>query len=735
MQAFSMMRKPSGCSLLFQHPICFAIFFLLPCLCAADTVVTTENARAQLISETTAIQPDKAFWVALRLQVRDGWHTYWRNPGDTGMITSLEWSLPEGFKAGPIHWPYPEQIPVGGGMMNYGYHGEVLLLARITPPADMADSREATLAAHARWLVCEEICIPEDADLSLTLPVTYVTPKHDERWSEAFAEARQALPKSSPWAVAFETTPDTLTLRVATPELQPDQIEQVYFFPFADGVIEYGSPQTLTVEDAGFTLTTARNPTNDEPLEQVRGVIVIDERTDDESRAQAWRIDASPATPASAVLGDAVDGQTISSIALLREMLFAFLGGIILNLMPCVFPVLSIKALSFIDKSRKDPWEVRRHGVVFTAGVLVCFAVIAGVLIGLRGAGAQIGWGFQLQSPVFITVLAYLMFAVGLSLSGMFTLGNNLMGIGNGLAARPDYLGSFATGALTTIVATPCTAPFMGAALGYALTQPWQVGLMVFMALGFGLAFPYFTFSFFPALFRLLPRPGAWMERVKEFLAFPMYATAAWLLWVLALQTGPNGVVTALAGIILIAFAGWLFQSTRMAKSLWRSAGHVSAIGVVAVVIGMLWLPSFDSKYSVSSPEQQSGQGPRWEPFSATRLRELRADGRPVFVNFTAAWCITCLANERVALSSHRLATAFARKGIVYLKGDWTNRNPEITRVLSSFGRSGVPLYIYYPPGDDGDPVILPQILTESIVLTAMNLSTDRESVLEQAFF
>jgi thiol:disulfide interchange protein DsbD len=419
------------------------------------------------------------------------------------------------------------------------------------------------------------------------------------------------------------------------------------------------------------------------------------------------------------VLPDIAPVIDVSSESLRKELLFAFLGGLILNLMPCVFPVLSIKALSLVKKSQQAPWEVRRHGMVFTLGVLTCFLVIAGVLLILRYSGAQLGWGFQLQSPIVVTLLAYLMFAVGLSLSGVFTLGSSLMGLGSGVAAKPGYLGSFATGMLATLVATPCTAPFMGTALGFALTQPWAVGLAVFMTLGFGLAFPYLLLSFFPPLFRFLPKPGPWMVRFKELLAFPMYATAAWLIWVLTLQTGSEGIVTALFGLILIAFAAWLFNCTRLPSQGWRRAGNVGTVAVLLMALGLVELPVFEQS-DTPSPHR-TGEGPEWQPFSQERLAALRAQGKPVFINFSAAWCITCLTNERVALKSSRLAKAFEENGIVYLKADWTNRNPKITAVLSSFGRTGVPLYVYYPPKAD-KLVILPQILTEAIILEYLNL-------------
>jgi thiol:disulfide interchange protein DsbD len=460
-------------------------------------------------------------------------------------------------------------------------------------------------------------------------------------------------------------------------------------------------------------LDIPRGERRQEPLTRLRGLLVLQAR---EGVQEAFRIDTVSAT------GESIKPSSFPSMV--RQLLFAFLGGLILNLMPCVFPVLSMKAVSFADIARKSPWEVRAHGLVFTAGVLVCFAVIVAILLALRAGGAEIGWGFQLQSPVFVTLLAYLMFAVGLNLSGVFTIGTRLMGLGSGLAVHPGYLGTFATGVLATLVATPCTAPFMGVALGYALTQPWQVSLLIFEALGLGLAFPYLLLSLSPKLLRFLPKPGVWMERLKEFLAFPMYATAAWLVWVLTLQTGSAGILAALIGMILIALGAWSYQSTRMAGPRWHWVGRIGAVVAFAIALGLVRVPVVNDAGEVASASRQVGQGPAWEPFSRPRLVEIIAEGRPAFVNFTAAWCITCLANERVALSSPRLAALFEKRGIVYLKADWTRQDPEITRMLSSFGRSGVPLYVYYPPAG-AEPVILPQILTEAVVLENLGVSLD----------
>jgi thiol:disulfide interchange protein len=399
-------------------------------------------------------------------------------------------------------------------------------------------------------------------------------------------------------------------------------------------------------------------------------------------------------------------------------LLLAFLGGLILNLMPCVFPVLSIKALSLHDHAKQSPLRARLEGASYTSGVLLSFVALASVLIALRAGGAQVGWGFQFQSPFFVLLVAYLMFVVGLSLSGVFYLGGSIAGIGGSLASRSGYGGSFFTGVLAVIVATPCTAPFMGAALGYALSQPAVSLLAVFISLGLGLAAPYLLLSCWPGLQRLMPKPGAWMDTLKQAFAFPMYATAVWLLWVLAQQSGPDAVAAALGGMVVIAFAAWLYNGTRQSKSLSRK---VSSVIAATAVVAALFV-------GYANVRQQSGQASPsadsasrdWEPYSAARLQALQSQGAPIFLNMTAAWCITCLVNERVALSDASVRTAFKESEVVYLKGDWTQRDTAITELLGKFGRSGVPLYVFYPPGVGSKPVVLPQILTPDIVLSTL---------------
>jgi thiol:disulfide interchange protein DsbD len=475
---------------------------------------------------------------------------------------------------------------------------------------------------------------------------------------------------------------------------------EAWFYPARWGVIEHAAPQQSRTDGDGITLQVARGPLPDAVVEPIEGVLVVTERLQGGLARQALTVRAEPRPPGSGPMP-----------ALLGAMALALAGGLVLNLMPCVLPVLSMKTLGLVQHAGR----LRGHGLAYTAGVLVSFALVAGALIALRAAGQQLGWGFQLQSPLFVTLLAYLLFVLALGLSGVVVLGGRLTGAGQTLAGRSGCTGSFFTGALAAVAATPCTAPFMGAAVGWALTQPWTSALLVFEALGLGLALPYLLLALMPAWRVALPRPGPWMVHLERLLAFPLYATVAWLVWVVSQQAGPPGVAAALGGLVAIAFAAWLFQVSRGARAHWRRAATAAAL---ALAIGAVGAPTFDPRVHGGGP----GAVPReagWEPFSPARLAELRAAGRPVFVNVTAAWCITCLVNERVALRSVAVTAAFARKGVVALKADWTTRDPAITRVLGSFGRSGVPLYLLYPAGPAGSPAVLPQILSERVVLDA----------------
>ena len=555
--------------------------------------------------------------------------------------------------------------------------------------------------------------------MRLTLPVVSAKPGVDARGATAIAQARRAVPATGLWPASFTATPETVVLTVAATGLSADRIAEAWFYPSQWGVIDLAAPQEVEVGDRAMILRMARGSLPAGAGAPIDGVLVIKERLDQATVSQAVAIRA---TPDGAAVGPTAGGA--SRVSLLEAVALALAGGLVLNLMPCVLPVLSVKALSLVSHAGAPARTVRRQGYAYTAGVLVSFGIVAGALLGLRAAGAQVGWGFQLQSPVVVAILAYVFLALGLSLSGVITIGGRIAGLGHAMASRPGYAGSFFTGALATVAATPCTAPFMGVAVGFAVTQPAATAIVVFEALGLGLALPYLLLALVPQWRRLLPKPGAWMERLKQLLAFPLYATVAWLVWVTSQQAGPQGVAVVLAGLVLIAFGAWVYETGRTAKRRWRLTATAAAVVMVMASIGLALAPDALSPQKTTPGAARGGVA--WEPFSARRVAELQSQGKPVFVNFTAAWCITCLVNERVALRSPAVTEAFARKGVVYLKADWTKRDPEIARVLDSFGRSGVPLYLLYPPARPGqrtrsEPSVLPQILSEGMILEAVD--------------
>lgn len=687
--------------------------------------VQANNVEATLISELQAVQPGSTVWVALKQNIREGWHTYWRNPGDSGAPTELIWDLPPGFEAGEIQWPFPERTPYGP-LMNYGYHGEVLFPVAIKIPADFEGS-EVTLRAQAQWLVCADICIPEDENLVIKIPVGKAV--IDPSLAEQFQAVRRKIPQPIGVPTRFfvlapaegENEVATVHIEIDMPALVPERIKSIDYFPYNEGGIENPAKQLVTISETGIqmTLTTGWDYG---PNSSFEGIIVV---TEDAGAEIVNAFSFNPeAVTASGARQSAVVDAAVDPAALIQALLFALIGGMILNLMPCVFPVLSIKVLSLVQQTGSEPGSIRMHGWVYTLGVVLSFVAIAAILLLLRAGGAQIGWGFQLQSPIVITLLVYLFFLIGLSLSGYFEIGGGMMNVGESLANKEGLSGSFFTGVLATIVAAPCTAPFMAGAIGFALTQPSYVALSIFASLGFGMAIPYLLLCYSPALLRRMPRPGNWMVRFKELLAFPMFATVIWLMWVLGFQVDSTGVTIVLMGLLLITFAVWLLRNADGSPTQRR----IIWLAVIMLVAGSIYLP-LQNESSVASSDATAGDGsakkkgsrgsyvgPEIEKYSAARLAELREEGL-VFINFTAAWCITCQVNEVVALNKVATAKLFRENNVAYLKGDWTNEDPAITQKLEEYQRSGVPLYLLYGPATDGKPAtVLPQVLTESIV-------------------
>jgi thiol:disulfide interchange protein/DsbC/DsbD-like thiol-disulfide interchange protein len=683
----------------------------------SGNAVATDNVKAQLVSEVSSIAPGQSFWVALEFNIRDGWHTYWRNPGDSGQATSLKWQLPPGFTAGDIVWTTPHRFELPP-LVNYGYAKHAVHLVKITAPKDLKTGTPAALSAKASWLVCSDVCVPEDADLQVKLPVNGEIGAADPAAAALFAAARSELPGAEPAVTTARIQNGQLIIALGKEwGATLPQIKSLAFFPYDEGGIEYAAPQTMTRSKDAVELAMKLG---DQPPKagSIRGVLLATEQSGNDTVTVPLEIGANFSVAGVGRSAAEAGDKSETSIPVL--LLLAILGGLILNLMPCVFPVLSIKAMGLVEQAKKHPAIVRTKGLVFAAGVIGSMLCLAAALLALRAGGEQIGWGFQLQSPLFVTLMVYLLLAVGLNLSGVFEVGGSLAGIGDGLTQGDGYRASFFTGVLTTLVATPCTAPFMAAAVGAALTKPPLVALCIFAALGFGLSLPYLLLSFAPWLRRIMPKPGAWMDTLKQVFAFPIYASAAWLLWVLAQEASSIGLGAALAGAILIALAAWAYQKSKSSGSGGRVTALVTATLalVLAIVLPVRFADVAAASTRVSSGSAQSAD--EWKPYDAAQVTELTAAGRPLLVNFTASWCLTCLVNERNAFTDSAVQDVFRRKGVTLMKGDWTNRDPAITQALAAFGRAGVPLYVVYnsKPGSS-EPVILPQLLTASAVQSA----------------
>jgi thiol:disulfide interchange protein DsbD len=650
---------------------------LAPAVHAAPLVpvygtATGPHIQVELVAEQAAPTAGQEFWVGVLFEPEDHWHVYWKNPGDSGTPPTVKWTLPAGVTAGEIHWPAPKRLSLPP-LMDYGYEGSTLLMV----PLRGLSGASGELAARVDWLVCQKSCIPGKADLRLKLPAA--SPR-----KIAFERSRALLPKrdSDPAIQARDLGTDFSL------ELPARLSDDPVFFPAEALQIDNPAPQKLEKLAGGATrLVLRKSEQLSGAVKKLAGLL--------ESGPQGHRTSVEIAAPMSGGMAGA-EGWS----AWLRALVFAFVGGLILNLMPCVFPVLSIKVLAFMRQKDHEIHLQRRHALVYALGVVLSFWMLTAVLLGLRAAGEQIGWGFQLQSPAFVAVLAGALFFFGLSLAGVFEIGGSVLGAGQALTRGESYHSSFFTGVLATVVATPCTAPFMGSAVGFALSQPLPVVFGVFTALALGLALPYVALAWFPSAGRLLPRPGRWMETFKQLMAFPVFATVIWLVWVYGLQTDVHGVLRVLVALLLLSIGGW---------ALGRYPGRNGKIvaGVMAALA--LWI-------SMAKPAQSS-----WEPYSQALVTELRSRHEPVFVDFTAAWCVSCKVNELVALNPDRVVSEFKRKKVKLIKGDWTNNDPQITEALRQFGRSGVPFYVlYYFDGRSEQVMTLPEVLTPQTVLDAL---------------
>jgi thiol:disulfide interchange protein/DsbC/DsbD-like thiol-disulfide interchange protein len=680
--------------------------------------VRADNADVELVAATDAVVPAQPLSVGLRIRHDPEWHTYWQVPGDSGLPTRIHWKLPPGWNAGPIEWPVPKRMPVGP-LMNFGYDGEVLLLTQLTPPADLKPGGQVEFAARADFLICRDVCIPSGANLTLSLPVRDAA--SPSRRAAQFAATRALVPLRIALQDAAATIEDD---RILLSFRAPAALTKAEFFPLEEARIEPAAPQIVRVDGDRIALyLTAAKPIA-AGFTRLKGVLVAG---DGPARADrgGWAGEIEVALAPDKVAPVEAAGAAVTAgtpITLWFALIGALVGGLTLNLMPCVFPVLSLKLLSLLQHQREEDSahvahaSLRTHGFVFAVGVVASFVLLAAAMLALRAGGAQLGWGFQLQTPWVIAGLTALFFVIGLNLLGAFELnvGTRLANAAPAQRLRPDRIsGSFGTGVLAVVVAAPCTAPFMGAALGYAITQPAAEALLVFAALGLGMALPYLLLTFFPSLLTRLPRPGPWMERFRQIMAFPMFATCVWLLWVLAQQVNVNALALTLGALVLIALAVWALGIAQRGAARWRWVA-LGAAGVAFYAVAAATGP--DSMRANASIVADAGSP--WQAWSLAEQQKLLAAGKPVFVDFTAAWCVTCQANKQLVLKSRAVVDALSQKGVTLLRADWTNRDDAITRELARFERNGVPLYVLYDRR--GKAQVLPELLTERIVLDAL---------------
>ncbi len=696
---------------------------------AAAAPLAQPHISLELIAQGEAAA-GKPTYVALREVMEPHWHTYWVNVGDVGQPTKITWTLPKGWAAGPIEWPAPQRLPYPP-FMNYGYEGTAVLPVKIIPPASARPGQTAALKAHIDYQVCSDVCVPGQADLALDIKVAAGAPVADPANGPAIAAALDKKPKPATFQAAYTVGADGLKLTAAGDPLKGADVSKAYFFPYDDPVLKYPAPQAIERGPSGLTLSLT--PAANRKPGPIRGVLSLGDT--------AYELTASegPPVPGAGGLGalpsaPAGDGKTPAAtpapapkgdiVTLAIKMLAAIGGGLILNLMPCVFPILSMKAASLAGHVYETK-AARRQGLAFMAGCLATFLTLAAVLLAARAAGSAVGWGFQLQSPPVVAGLAILMLLVALDLSGVFEIGTSMQGAGSGLASKSGLVGAFFTGALAVVVAAPCTAPLMGPALAYALGQPPLTALLVFAALGVGFAAPFTALAFAPALLKLIPRPGAWMNIFKSVLAFPMYGAAIWLAWVFNGQAGHLAMGILMVAGLITAFGAWLFgQGQKQFSVSWRFALQ-AALPVALIIAAVLITPVARTEASSPAGEPSKLGSISREAWSPEKVASLQAQGRVVFVDFTADWCATCKVNEVTSLHSASVAAAFAQANAAYLVGDWTNHDAAIAKVLAEHDTLGVPLYLVYP-AKGGEPEKLPQLLTEGIVKTALKRASGR---------
>jgi thiol:disulfide interchange protein len=658
----------------------FSISFL-----QGESFSKESDSSLTLSASSFSMEPNNSILVGLEFELNKGWHTYWKNPGDAGGEASVVWELPLGFTASEILWPGPDPIPVEP-LMTFGYEDRVTLLTKISTSS--IASFPANISAQVSWYTCKDICIPQDASVDILITKG---PLINSRDSSHLASVNKELPEEFPGTYRVEYLNEKYYLQAELTDSK--SIESAYYFPEKYGITSYSEKQSLEVNDKNISLEIIPAKPSIQH-DSFTGVLNIKDPQGD----NYYFIDQK--------LPNSIESGSMTDLSILTAIFFAFLGGLILNVMPCVFPILSIKILNFVEQSEGSRKLMMQHGITFTAGVLVTFLSIAGLLLLLKSGGESIGWGYQLQSPLMVTLLIYLFVAIGIVFMSSLVLGSGLASLSLMTRGYQDLTGSFLTGVLAVIVASPCTAPFMGSALGIALLQPGLSSIAIFVSLGLGFATPYLILSFSPSLLAFLPKPGPWMENLKQFMAFPMWGSALWLTWVLSGQVKNETVMLVLLGALLIAISLWLIEKIQTSEGLLSWFIKTVAVSLVGLA---LWIAP--TSYADTAGDEVSSE----DVYSQAVLDNLLNKQKLVFLNFTADWCITCKVNEAVSLKRKSVKLALKNKEITYLKADWTRKDPIIAKKLAEFGRTGVPLYLLY--SSSGEPKILPELLTEETLL------------------
>jgi len=691
--------------------VCLSVLALAP-RGQSQTYQGKELVKAELLADTNAVVPGKPFTVGLLLRMAPGWHTYWKFSGDAGIPTELKWKLPPGWKAGEIQWPIPLKTIDPGDIQTYGYQDEVLLMQGITPPANI-DNSPVKLSADATWLVCEKICIPGNASLQLELPKSTTSASAN---TEIFTRFRRLLPQNWPESkvATANWTRTGSDLRLSVKSATLANYPRADFYPLPEGETVVGHPK---LESRGANEVVFRVPIESasKDLSSIQGLIVFGRSLDETDRA-AWQ------TPKSTI---ASASSAAPSRGIFTFLLFGFLGGIILNLMPCVLPVISLKIFGFIQQAGQSRQKILRSGIAFAAGIFAWFVGLALLLIALKAAGREITWGgFQFTNPYFVLALSVIVLVFALNLFGVFEISlpqRVTRGLLSSTSGQQEA-GSFFQGLFATVLATPCTAPFLGTALGFAFAQSPAIILLMFVAIAAGMSAPYLLLCAQPAWLRFLPKPGPWMLHVKQFMGFLLLATLLFLLYVVGAQRGLEGAIWASCFLLVISIACW------MKGAFVLPTASIAKRSVVLVLMLLLVLASgiyfiggkFHSANIASADSRLRGD---WQAFTPERLQAELEQGHSVFVDFTAAWCLTCKFNEANVLENSAVREAFQRHAIVKLKADWTNGDPVITKLLQQFGRPGVPLYVLYP-GKSGEPIVFPELLTKSMLLEKLETTS-----------